>query len=129
MSLSVSLGSLHQRLSTAVDRTRAGLVESLERDAIPDFVDIAYELSQDCNGNLIPDECDLADGFSADCNSNGLPDECDTGAVGGSSGSAITFEVSLAVPLYPQQTFLDYQVIFYAGIIAQINMFVFILVA
>jgi amino acid transporter len=38
VALSVSLGAFHQRLSTVMDRARATLAETLERDAIPDYV-------------------------------------------------------------------------------------------
>ncbi|MDP6943823.1 MAG: hypothetical protein QF464_06695, partial [Myxococcota bacterium] len=44
VSLSLSLGAFHQRLGTVVDRARSGLVESLERDAIPDFVRVVEGL-------------------------------------------------------------------------------------
>jgi len=39
-----------------------------------DSLDIAQNISQDCNGNSIPDECELT---TSDCNLNGLPDDCE----------------------------------------------------
>jgi amino acid transporter len=44
VALSVSLGAFHQRLSTVVDRARSSLVETLERDAIPDYVRVVDAL-------------------------------------------------------------------------------------
>jgi len=57
VALSVSLGAFHQRLSTVVDRARSSLVETLERDAIPDYVRVvdALENWSDDDETSLPD--------------------------------------------------------------------------
>ena len=40
-------------------------------NGLPDDVDIANGLSEDCNLNAMPDECE------PDCNGNGIPEDCD----------------------------------------------------
>ena len=43
-----------------------------------DECDVAFGISNDCNGNGIPDECDATDPMM-DCDANGVPDTCELG--------------------------------------------------
>lgn len=54
-------------------------VEGVATDAKYVFFDdftMAYDLTDDCNGNQVPDACDIALGTSTDCDEDGVPDDC-----------------------------------------------------
>jgi len=66
------------------DLDAVDLSQNCNADLMPDFYEIAYGFSPDCNGNGRPDMCDIAGGAS-DCNGNGIPDACEPDCNGNGS--------------------------------------------